>query len=92
MNKSELVAQVAEKTGQPIKVVNGVVDAIFEAITDSVAKGDPVAFVGFGTFSRVERPARVGRNPKTGESMAIAAAAAPKFSPGSTFKAKVKQG
>ncbi|KVP96805.1 hypothetical protein WJ97_13070 [Burkholderia ubonensis] len=92
MNKTELVAQVAEKTGQPVKVVNGVVDAVFEAIGDAVSAGDSAAFVGFGTFSRSERPARTGRNPKTGETMQIEATVVPKFSPGSVFKAKVKNG
>lgn len=90
MNKTELIAQVAEKTGQSQKVVGSVVDAVFEAITDAVAAGDSAAFVGFGTFSKAERPARTGRNPNTGEAIQIAATAAPKFAAGSVFKAKVK--
>ncbi|KWA84266.1 hypothetical protein WL29_23185 [Burkholderia ubonensis] len=92
MNKSELVAQVAEKTGQPQKVVAGVLDAVFEAIGDAVSAGDSASFVGFGTFSRSKRPARTGRNPRTGEQMQIDASVVPKFTPGSVFKAKVKNG
>lgn len=92
MNKSELVAQVAEKTGQPQKVVAGVLDAVFETIGDAVSAGDSVSFVGFGTFSRSERPARAGRNPRTGEELQIDATVVPKFTPGSVFKAKVKNG
>ncbi|KVP17168.1 HU family DNA-binding protein [Burkholderia ubonensis] len=92
MNKTELVAQVAEKTGQPVKVVGAVVDAVFESISDTVAAGDSAAFVGFGTFSASARPARTGRNPKTGEPMTIEATTVPKFAAGSVFKAKVKNG
>ncbi|MBU9200217.1 HU family DNA-binding protein [Burkholderia multivorans] len=90
MNKTELIAQVAEKTGQSQKVVGGVVDAVFEAITDAVAAGDSAAFVGFGTFSKTERPARTGRNPNTGEPIQIEASSVPKFAAGSVFKTKVK--
>ena len=92
MNKSELVTQVATKTGQPTKVVSTVVEAIFESITQTVAAGGSAAFVGFGTFAPVERPARPGRNPQTGEPLHLPARTVPKFSPGSNFKAKVKNG
>lgn len=92
MNKAELVALVAEKTGQTQKVVAGVVDAAFEAIMDTVAVGDSANFVGFGAFSRSERAARTGRNPQTGAELQIEATTVPKFSAGSVFKEKVKQG
>lgn len=92
MNKSELVARVATKTGQPAKVVSNVVEAVFESITETVAAGGSAAFVGFGTFAPAQRPARPGRNPQTGETLQLAARTVPKFSPGSTFKAKVKNG
>jgi len=92
MHKTDLVAQVAEKTGQPAKVVSAVVDAVFESITDTVAAGEQVTLVGFGSFSSTSRAARTGRNPSTGEEMQIAASTAPKFSAGSGFKNKVKNG
>ncbi len=90
MHKTELIAQVAEKTGQPAKVVASVVDAVFESITDAVAAGEPVNIVGFGGFSKSTRAARTGRHPSTGAALAIPASAAPKFTAGSAFKAKVK--
>jgi len=92
MHKTDLVAQVAEKTGQPAKAVSAVVDAVFESITDTVAAGEQVTLVGFGSFSSTSRAARTGRNPSTGEEMQIAASTAPKFSAGSGFKNKVKNG
>jgi DNA-binding protein HU-beta len=90
MNKSELIAHVAEKTGQPQTVVTAIVHATFETIGDTVAAGNSAAFVGFGTFSRSARAARMGRNPKTGDTMQLAATAVPKFTPGTAFRAKVK--
>jgi DNA-binding protein HU-beta len=92
MHKSELVAQVAEKTGQSTKVVAAVVDAVFESISDTVAAGGQVNVVGFGAFSRTSRAARTGRNPNSGEALVIPASTAPKFTAGSAFKAKVKNG
>ena len=92
MNKSELVARVATKTGHPPKVVSTVVEAVFDSITDTVAAGDTAAFVGFGTFAPAKRAERPGRNPRTGETLQLAARMVPKFSPGTAFKAKVKNG
>jgi DNA-binding protein HU-beta len=90
MNKSELIAQVAQKTGQPLTSVTAVVHAAFESISDTVAAGGTATFAGFGTFSRSPRAARMGRNPKTREPMHLAATAVPKFSAGTVFRAKVK--
>lgn len=92
MNKSELVARVATKTGQPVKAVSVVVDAVFEGITEAVASGEPAAFVGFGTFTAVTRAARTGRNPQTGGTMELSARLVPKFAPGTVFKARVRAG
>lgn len=92
MNKSELVARVAAKTGQPAKVVSDVVDAVLEGITEAVSEGEPAAFVGFGTFTAVTRAARTGRNPQTGGAMELSARVVPKFSPGSVFKTRVRTG
>jgi len=90
MNKSELVHQVVEQTGHPAKVVGAVVDAVFDRISEAVARGEPAAFVGFGTFTAVARPGRTGRNPQTGEALQISGRTVPKFTPGSGFKAKVR--
>lgn len=92
MNKAELVAQVATKTGHPVKVVTAVVDAVVEGITETVAAGGSATIVGFGTFTSAARPARPGRNPKTGEPLQLSARTVPKFIAGSVFKNKVKNG
>lgn len=90
MNKSALVAHVASKTGQPVKVVTEVVDAVLDGITDTVASGGTAVFAGFGTFSSAKRSARPGRNPQTGEKLHLEARKVPKFAPGTAFKAKVR--
>jgi DNA-binding protein HU-beta len=80
------------KTGQSAKAVAAIIDATFESISDTVAAGEQVTLVGFGSFGTTNRAARTGRNPSTGEAMDISASTAPKFSPGSGFKNKVKNG
>lgn len=89
MNKSELIDVIA--TEAEISKVDAAktLDAFINTITNSVAAGNPVALIGFGTFKASERAARTGKNPKTGESLAIAATTVPKFTPGATFKAAV---
>ena len=86
MNKTELVAAVAEQTGITKKQAEEAVKAFTEAVTAALVKGEKVQLVGFGTFEVSERPARQGRNPRTGESMDIAAAKAPKFKAGKALK------
>ena len=86
MNKTELVAAVAEQTGITKKQAEEAVKAFTAAVTAALVKGDKVQLVGFGTFEVSERPARQGRNPRTGESMNIAAAKAPKFKAGKALK------
>ncbi len=86
MNKTELVAAVAEQTGITKKQAEEAVKAFTEAVTAALVKGEKVQLVGFGTFEVSERPARQGRNPRTGESMNIAAAKAPKFKAGKALK------
>lgn len=89
MNKTELV-EVAAKDADLSKAAAGkVVDAIIAAVVKAVAKGDNVTLVGFGTFKSSKRAARVGKNPRTGEALKIAAATVPKFSAGAGFKAAV---
>ena len=73
MNKTELVAAVAEKTGASKKDSEKLVSAVFETITNALVAGDKVALVGFGAFEVKERPARTGRNPRTKETIEIPA-------------------
>ena len=86
MNKTELIAAVAEKAGLTKKDVEKTITATLETVKEVVAKGDKVQVVGFGTFEVSERAAREGRNPQTGETMKIAACKAPKFKAGKALK------
>ena len=86
MNKTELAAAVAAKTELSKKDAEAAVNAVLASITDALAEGDKVALVGFGTFEVAERAAREGRNPKTGETMPIAASKTPKFKAGKALK------
>ena len=82
MNKTELIAAVAEKAEISKKDAEKAVKAFTDAVAEELAKGGKVQLVGFGNFEVSERPAREGRNPRTGETMAIAASETPKFKPG----------
>ena len=86
MKKVELVEAVATATGLTKADTAKAIDATFEAITKALTKGDKVPLVGFGTFEVAERAAREGRNPKTGETMPIAASRSPKFKAGKALK------
>lgn len=86
MNKSDLVATVAELSGLTKGDSDKAVDGVFAAITAALKSGDDVRLVGFGSFSVSARPARVGKNPRTGEKLTIAACKAPKFSAGKVLK------
>lgn len=90
MNKTELVNAVAEAAGLTKKDAGKAVDAVFEAITGALAKGDKVSLIGFGNFEVRERAARKGRNPQTGEEINIAASKAPAFKAGKGLKDAVK--
>ncbi len=90
MNKTELVELVSKKSGMTKKDSENAVSAVLDGITDTMAKGDKVQLVGFGTFEVRERKEREGRNPSTGESIKIAAQKVPAFKPGKTLKDKVK--
>lgn len=89
MNKSELIAQIAEKSGLNPKDAGKALDGLTQAIAEEMANGGTVQLVGFGTFSVKERAERTGRNPKTGERLTIAATKAPHFKAGKPFKDKV---
>ena len=86
MNKTELVVAMAEKTELSKKDAEKALKAFTDVVAEELAKGEKIQLVGFGTFEAVDRPAREGRNPKTGESMKIAASKAPKFKAGKALK------
>ncbi|NWH07174.1 MAG: HU family DNA-binding protein [Alphaproteobacteria bacterium] len=89
MNKNDLIAKVADKAGLTKMDATKAVDALLDAVTDALKEGDEVRLVGFGTFLVSERKAGVGRNPATGEEIAIAAAKVPKFKAGAGLKSAV---
>ena len=86
MNKAELIDMVADSADLSKAAAARAVDAVFDGITESLQGGDTVTLVGFGTFSVSARSARTGRNPRTGESITIAASKAPKFKAGKGLK------
>lgn len=86
MNKTELVGAVADVAGLSKADAGRAVDAVVEAITGALKSDDQVSLVGFGTFSVKERAARTGRNPRTGETIEIAASKTPSFKAGKALK------
>jgi len=90
MNKNDLVSSVAEETTLKKSDVEKVINSLFNSIKDSLAQGEKVTVVGFGTFDVVERKARDGINPKTGDKIKIPATKAPKFKAGKGLKEAVK--
>ena len=91
MNKSELIDAMAKKSGLTKKDSELALKAFIETVSDTLAKGDDVAHLGFGTFGIGERAARSGRNPKTGEVIKIKASKSPKFKAGKALKDKVNK-
>ncbi len=86
MNKSELIAKMAEKSGLPKKDNEAVLKAFIESVEEALEGGEKVQLVGFGTFETRERAARVGRNPRTKEEIQIPASKVPVFKVGKEFK------
>ncbi len=86
MNKTELIAAVAEKTGLSKKDSDAAVAAVVDAITESLVNGEKVQLVGFGSFEVKSRSARMGRNPHTKEQIEIPAAKVPVFKAGKALK------
>ena len=86
MNKTELVAAVAEQADISKKDAEKVLKAFVDVVTEEMKKGEKVQLVGFGTFEVSDRAAREGRNPQTGETMKIEACKAPKFKAGKALK------
>jgi DNA-binding protein HU-beta len=90
MTKSDFVDQVASSSGLSKKDAGSAVDAVLGTIENALKSGDEVSFTGFGKFHVAQRGAREGRNPRTGESMTIAASKVPRFTAGSGLKKAVK--
>ena len=86
MTKSELSTQVAAQASLTKASADAAVNAVFSAITEALAKGETVTLTGFGTFSTRQREARQGRNPRTGESITIAASNVPAFKAGKALR------
>lgn len=86
MNKTELVAAMAEKTELSKKDAEKALKAFTDVVAEELKKGEKVQLVGFGTFEVAKREAREGRNPRTGETMTIAASKSPKFKAGKALK------
>ncbi|MBR3307678.1 MAG: HU family DNA-binding protein [Lachnospiraceae bacterium] len=86
MNKTEFVAAIADKADLSKKDAEAVVKAFTETVEKELKKGGKVQLVGFGTFEVAKRNARTGRNPRTGETMKIAASKTPRFKAGKAFK------
>lgn len=89
MNKNDLVAAVAQATDTSKADAAKAVDGVFGAITGALKSGDSVQVIGFGNFSVADRAARQGRNPRTGETIQIAASKQPKFKAGKALKEAV---
>ncbi len=86
MNKVELIAQIAEKSGLSKKDAEKALAATLEVITDAISGGDKIQLVGFGSFETKEREARTGRNPRTKETIEIPATRVPVFKAGRALK------
>ena len=86
MNKADLIAAIAAKTGDTKKVAEASVNAFVDVVTETLKKGDKVQLVGFGSFEVRKRAARKGRNPQTNEEIKIPASKAPVFKAGKALK------
>lgn len=91
MKKSELIAVIAEKSGLSKKDADKALSATIDAIVETVANGDKIQLVGFGTFEQRQRNARTGVDPRTGNSIEIAASKVPAFKAGQAFKTAVNK-
>ena len=89
MNKTELIAAIAESAEISKKDAEKAIKAFTDAVAEELVNGGKVQLVGFGTFEVAERAAREGRNPKSGETMTIAASKTPKFKAGKALKDQV---
>jgi len=92
MNKSELVSAIAAKTGMTKVAAKEAMNACFASITEQLNKGDKVTLIGFGTFNVVDRKARTAKNPKTGDTVKVAAKKVAKFKPAANLIVAKKGG
>ena len=90
MNKKEIVATMAKKTGLTMKDCETALSSFMQSVEDALKSGDKVLLTGFGTFKVRERAARVGKNPRTGEPVNVAASRTPDFKAGKTLKDALK--
>lgn len=90
MNKTELITAMAEKAEISKKDAEKALTAFINVVADTLVDGDKITIIGFGTFEVVERAARTGRNPQTGETIEIAASKSPKFKASKALKGAVK--
>jgi DNA-binding protein HU-beta len=90
MNKQDVVAKIAKDTGITKTSAAAAIDSLIDAITKSLKKGDPVSFVGFGTFKTSQRKARTARNPQTGAPIKIPKRRVARFTAGKALKQAVK--
>ena len=90
MNKQDLVKLVSEKTGISKEAAGQAQKTVIEAIASALEKGDSVSLIGFGSFKVIDRAAREGRNPSTGEKMQIPASKAVKFTPSKVLKERIQ--
>lgn len=91
MNKTELIAALAEKTGSNKKDAEKSLNAFVDVVTEALTRGEKIQIVGFGSFEVKTRNARTARNPRTGEEIQIAASKAPDFKAGKALKDSVNQ-
>jgi len=91
INKTSLIEIVKANTGSTNKAARETVEALLDAVITTVAKGEKVQIIGFGTFEARDRAARDGRNPQTGEVLKIEATTVPAFKAGKAFKEAVKK-
>jgi DNA-binding protein HU-beta len=89
MNKQDLIAKIAEDTGITKSNATAAVESFFEGITKSLKKGQPITFVGFGTFKTAQRKARTARNPQTGAAIKVPKRRVVRFTAGKALKSAV---
>ena len=92
MNKNELIDAMTAKTGASKAETSRAVSALIEVISDALKMGESISLTGFGTFEVRNRSARIGRNPKTGKELKIAASKVPTFKPGAALKGSINGG
>jgi DNA-binding protein HU-beta len=89
VNRAELIDAIRDRLGADKRTAENAVDAVLDTIQRAVAAGERVAITGFGVFEKVDRAARTGRNPRTGETVKVKKTSVPKFRPGTQFKGVV---